>query len=149
MHYVQRYRDAHVFLHGQPYEVTDVMVAERWKGGPATVLCRVRNMMTDACTEDTHHWLYVPFKPEERTYRVTGHTERPPTLHLEDELGSLDVTVGDSHVDQLVWRALHRGLHTPASVTVLVMKNPEPQEGEQAAFLRLTGAYLRRRRSSK
>lgn len=146
MNYVQRYHGAHVFLHGQPYEITDVMVAESWRGGPATVLCRMRDLMTDACTEDTRYWLYKYFKPEERTYRVTGHTEQPPTLHLEDELGSLDITVGDSRVDQLVWRALHRGLDKPDGVTVLVMKNPHPQEGEPAVFLRLTGAYLRRGR---
>lgn len=145
MEYVQGYLGAHVFLHGQPCEITDVMVAESWNGGPLTVVCRVRNMMTDACTEDTHYYLYKFFKPEERTYRVTGHTEQPPTLHLDDGLGALSVPVGDAHVDKLVWSAMQQGLHKPDVVTVLVMKNPHPQEGEQAAFLRLTGAYLRRK----
>jgi hypothetical protein len=142
MEYIHRYRGAHVFRDGQPCEVTDVVVAGPGKSGHVRVICRLRNMLTDACTEDINYYHYLLFKPEERTYRITDYTDEPRTLHLEDDLGVLNLPVGSAPIDQLLWGALQQGRERPAAVTVLVMKNPCPGEGEPAVFFRLTGAHL-------
>jgi hypothetical protein len=144
MDYVQKYRGTHVFLEGQPYEVTDVMVTASTKGYHMTVLCRLRNMVTDVYIEDTRYYLYRFFKPEERSYNVAKCTDEPPTLHLEDGLGELSVPVSESDVGQWLWKSLQRTPNRPATVTLQVMKHPCPQDGQQRVFCRIKGAYLRR-----
>ena len=143
MELVQRYSGAHVFREGQPCEITDVMVTGPGKCGHMAALCRLRNMMTGECTVDTCHHFYQFFTPEERVYRVTGHTDGLMMLHLEDDLGTVSVPVSESRVDQWLWEALHQGSPQPATVTLQVMKNPDPREGEQRVFYRLVSAHLK------
>lgn len=142
MELVHTYRGAHAFVDGQPCKITDVVIVGPGKSGHMTGLCRVRNMMTDECSVNLCHRSYKLFNPEERVYRVTARTDEPPTLHLEDDLGALSVPVRDTRVDQWVWERLQQGPDNPATVTLLVMKNPAPREGEQRVFYRLTSAYV-------
>jgi len=161
MEWVHRYRGAYAFVDGQPCRIMDVVVAGPGKSGHMAAVCRLRNLMTDACSENVCHHMYQLFTPEKRVYRLKGHTGDPCMLHLEDDLGSLDMAVGDSRVNQWVWEALQgkldrqpdeQALDTQdpdeqdpddqATVTLLVMKNPGPREGEQRLFYRITDAYV-------
>jgi hypothetical protein len=146
MELVHRYRGAYAFVDGQPCRIMDVVVAGPGKSGHMAAVCRLRNLMTNACSENVCHHSYQLFTPEKRVYRLKGHTGDPCMLHLEDDLGVLDMAVGDSRVNQWVWEALQGKLDRQpdeqATVTLLVMKNPGPREGEQRLFYRITDAYV-------
>jgi len=161
MELVHRYRGAYAFVDGQPCRIMDVVVAGPGKSGHMAAVCRLRNLMTNACSENVCHHSYQLFTPEKRVYRLKGHTGDLCMLHLEDDLGSLDMAVGDSRVNQWVWETLQGKLDRQpdeqkvdtqapdeqdpddqATVTLLVMKNPGPREGEQRLFYRITDAYV-------